>query len=102
MPSQLSDHPTLPEFQAYIRALVAERGWETDPNAAFVHFTEEVGELAKEMRKLHKLGQAQPEAAGEVADVFFFLCDLANHLGVDMNAAILSKLHVNEGRTWEY
>jgi NTP pyrophosphatase (non-canonical NTP hydrolase) len=51
---------------------------------------------------MHGLGEAQSGAAGEVADVFFFLCDLANHLGVDMEAAVAEKLRVNEERTWKY
>jgi NTP pyrophosphatase (non-canonical NTP hydrolase) len=102
MPNKLSEKPNLAEYQAYIAALVEERDWEKNPEAVFVRFTEEVGELAKEMRKRRKLGEAQPNAAGEVADVFFYLCDLANHLGVDITAAIDEKLKENETRTWEY
>lgn len=102
MPKELSAKPDLAECQAYIAALIEERGWEKNPEAVFVRFTEEVGELAKEMRKRRGLGVTQPNAAGEIADVFFYLCDLANHLGVDMSSAVHEKLKENETRTWEY
>ncbi len=99
----LPEKPTLTELQAHIKGLVDEKHWTKDPNEVFVRFAEEVGELAKELRKKWKLGPAaSATAAGELADVLFYLCDLANHFDVDLERAVRGKLRENEGRTWEF
>ncbi len=99
----LPERPTLAELQAFIRGLVEEKHWTKDPNEVFVRFAEEVGELAKELRKRWKIGPAASvSAAGELADVLMYLCDLANHFDVDLEKAVRDKLKENEGRTWQF
>ena len=100
----LPEKPTLAEWQDYVRRWVEERHFATDPNLVFIRFAEEVGELAKEMRKRQKLGTAAvtESAGGELADVLFYLLDLANHFGVDLEDAARTKLAINADREWKY
>lgn len=37
---------------------------------------------------------------GEVADVFIMLLDFADRKGIDIEAAVLLKMSINEHRTW--
>ena len=56
--TNLSTHPTLPELQQYMDEICKERGWTKDNYAEkFLLFTEEVGELAKAIRKTQGLYQ---------------------------------------------
>jgi len=41
------------------------------------------------------------ELAGELADVFLYLLELASITGIDLEQAALDKLKVNYCRTWE-
>ena len=91
---------SLSEWQEFIAQLVAERGFTQDTNQVFVKFAEEVGELAKEVRRRWRAGAPTNNAAGELADVYFFLLDLANHFEVDLAEAARRKLAVNEKRHW--
>jgi NTP pyrophosphatase (non-canonical NTP hydrolase) len=45
---------------------------------------------------------ADPDAlAGELADVMLYLLQLASISGVDLGQAVMDKLNVNYGRTWD-
>lgn len=103
VPNALPDRATLADYQRRIREIVEEKGWTTDPNEIFVLFTEEVGELAKELRRRWKYGEeGKDKAAAELADVFMYLMDLANHFGVDLDDAVRKKIAVNDGREWHW
>lgn len=41
------------------------------------------------------------ELAGELADVMLYLLQLASISGVDLGQAVMDKLQVNYGRTWD-
>lgn len=41
------------------------------------------------------------DLAGELADVALYLLQLSSVLGIDLEQAILAKLRVNQGRTWD-
>lgn len=41
------------------------------------------------------------ELAGELADVMLYLIQLASISGVDLGEAVMAKLKVNYGRTWD-
>lgn len=96
----LPEKPTLPEVQAFVAALVEEKGWSKDRNEMFVLLTEEVGELAKEVRKAWKHGDdaTRASAAAEMADVFLYLADLANSFGIDLETAVRDKVAFNDAR----
>ncbi len=103
----LKDDPTLKDLQRYLDEVCQERGWTKDsPSEKFVLFIEEVGELAKAMRKAAGLYEerARPRDLSleeELADVLSYLLDLANCYGVDLEAAFRSKEAINQSRTWE-
>lgn len=105
--AHLKDDPTLKELQDYIALVCEERGWTKDsPSEKFVLFIEEIGELAKAMRKAAGLyaEQAKPNALSleeEFADVLSYLLDLANCFQVDLEQAFRAKERVNQSRTWE-
>jgi NTP pyrophosphatase (non-canonical NTP hydrolase) len=103
----LKDEPTLKDLQHYLDEVCQERGWTKDsPSEKFVLFIEEVGELAKAMRKtagLYEERAKQRDASleEEFADVLSYLLDLANAYQVDLERAFRAKEEVNRSRTWE-
>lgn len=105
--AHLKNDPTLKELQDYIAQVCEERGWTKDsPSEKFVLFIEEVGELAKAMRKMAGLytEQAKPNALSleeEFADVLSYLLDLANCFQIDLEQVFRAKEQINQSRTWE-
>jgi NTP pyrophosphatase (non-canonical NTP hydrolase) len=101
----MSEPVSLPEYQALIRRLVAERGFdqETVPEV-FTLLVEEVGELAKAIRKANgqKVDKTrrQHDVEEEAADVFWLLIDLCNRLDIDLQKAFKEKETKNQKRTW--
>ena len=104
--AELPDNPTLKDLQRYLDAICQERGWTKDsPSEKFMLFVEEVGELAKAMRKTAGLYQEQAKQRDisleeEFSDVLSYLLDLANCYGVDLEDAFRAKERVNQSRTW--
>ncbi len=105
--ASLRDDPTLKELQSYLALVCEERGWTKDsPSEKFVLFIEEVGELAKAMRKAAGLyeEQAKPRDMSleeEFADVLSYLLDLANCFHIDLEQAFRAKEQINQSRIWE-
>jgi NTP pyrophosphatase (non-canonical NTP hydrolase) len=105
--ADLPDDPTLKELQAYLTYVVQERGWTKDsPSEKFMLFIEEVGELAKAMRKTAGLYEERAKVRTisleeEFADVLSYLLDLANCFHVDLEQAFRAKEAINQSRTWE-
>jgi NTP pyrophosphatase (non-canonical NTP hydrolase) len=105
--AHLKDDPTLKDLQHYLALVCQERGWTKDsPSEKFVLFIEEVGELAKAMRKAAGLYEEQGKPRDifleeEFADVLSYLLDLANCFQVDLEQAFRAKEQVNQLRTWE-
>ena len=103
----LKEASTLKELQHYLDLVCQERGWTKDsPSEKFVLFIEEVGELAKAMRKTAGLYEEQAKQRNisleeEFADVLSYLLDLANCFQVDLEAAFRAKEEINQSRTWE-
>jgi NTP pyrophosphatase (non-canonical NTP hydrolase) len=81
--AHLPPNPTLRVFQDYLSLVCQERGWTKDtPSEKFVLFIEEVGELAKAMRRQFGLYEERAKQQNflleeEFADVFSYLRDLA-------------------------
>jgi NTP pyrophosphatase (non-canonical NTP hydrolase) len=105
--ADLPTNPTLPQLQQYLEAICIERGWTQDNYAEkFLLFTEEVGELAKAIRKTQGLYQEQArqkhlELEEEFADVLSYLLDLANYFQVDLESAFRDKEKINATRKWD-
>jgi len=62
----------------------------------------EVGEFANVSKKIargdYSLDGAKPKLESELADVFIYLLKLADQLGIDLEAAFLTKLAHNQDR----
>lgn len=105
--AHLKDSPTLPDLQRYMAEVCEERGWTKDsPAEKFLLFVEEVGELAKAMRKSaglydERARQRDMSLEEEFADVLSYLLDLANVFQVDLENAFRAKEEVNQSRKWE-
>lgn len=103
----LKDNPTLHDLQHYMDEVCQERGWTKDsPAEKFVLFIEEVGELAKAMRKAAGLYEERAKPRNfsleeEFADVLSYLLDLANCFQIDLEQVFRAKEQVNQSRTWE-
>lgn len=105
--AQIPANPTLNDLQQYVAEVCQERGWTKDsPSEKFVLFIEEVGELAKAMRKdaglyEERAKQRDMPLEEEFADVLSYLLDLANSFHVDLEHAFRAKELINQSRTWE-
>ncbi len=92
----MPDDQTIRGFQNLIR----DRYYATDSArgsaATFLWFSEEVGELAHALGEKHRGREDRPNLEEEFADVFAWLCTLANINDVDLVDA-LNKYTVGEG-----
>ena len=78
------------------------------PLAMLARLTEEVGELARVLMHRHggkkpKLGEAEGDAAEEIADAIFVLICMANSLGVDLDEAfakVMAKYRTRDSERW--
>jgi NTP pyrophosphatase (non-canonical NTP hydrolase) len=104
---ELKEKPTLSDLQQYMAEFCKERSWDKDTyTEKFLLFTEEVGELAKAMRKA--TGMYSEEARKhkrfdleeEFADVLNYLLDMANLFEVDLESAFREKDKLNRERSW--
>lgn len=98
---------TLTELQQYLDAVCKEKGWDKNTIAEeFLLFNEEIGELAKAIRKTTGFkGEAKPETndnlVEEFADVLNYLMGLANRFDVDLTQAYFRKHKINSTREWK-
>ena len=76
----------LRDVQGLIRSMFGAKDAARGPEATFLWFSEEVGELAAALR-----GGPREELALEFADVLAWLATLANIAGVDLEAAVRAK-----------
>jgi NTP pyrophosphatase (non-canonical NTP hydrolase) len=106
--ADLSPSISLADLQIYIRTVIEQRGF-SDEGAKdlMLLMVEEVGELAKALRKHVGLKIDQQKAASytsveeEVADVFIYLLTLCNVLEIDLFTALKNKELKNEQRFWK-
>ncbi|HUC89759.1 MAG TPA: MazG nucleotide pyrophosphohydrolase domain-containing protein [Patescibacteria group bacterium] len=104
----LKTNPTLDDIQKYVQDMLEERGFAgQDVMQRFLLLTEEMGELAKCIRKSHA-GMAidankeyELDAAGEIADILLVLTSVANQLGINMESAFREKEEKNKLRVWK-
>jgi NTP pyrophosphatase (non-canonical NTP hydrolase) len=92
--------PRLKVFQHYYRQAAAKRGYEAESTQnCLLLMMEEVGELARALRKKQKLtrhGSAIRNAESlELADVFMYVIHMANILNIDLGEAVQEKELIN-------
>lgn len=105
----MNEKMTLSELQTYFREVLLLRGFQNDSVAdKMLLLIEEVGELAKAIRKEQTgLGidysriENYDSVKCELADALIVLIALSNLLGVDLYEAIYEKEKINIERRWE-
>lgn len=104
----LNREDSLNTIQNYIKQVIAMRGFEKQPiEHVLLLLTEEVGELAKAVRKekahmkidMEKIQNYTP-IENEIADVFIVLISLCNTLNIDLYDAMIEKESINVERIW--
>jgi len=103
---ELKDKPTLANFQEYVSGLEHERNFiEQTTIDKCLLLGEEVGELFKAIRKSEGLlideNSDFTEIGDELADIFIYLCAIANRKGIDLEEAFRAKEEKNHKRTWK-
>src|SRR5664279_3050324 len=97
----------LKTLEEAMHVFVASKGWyaadskrpQTPRNLA-ISLALEAGEVLE----LYQWSDAAPDKAelsGELADVMLYLLQLASLSGIDLGEAVMDKLKVNYGRTWD-
>lgn len=93
----------LAALQDYYRRIARRRGWANETaRDTLLLLTEELGELARAVRKSSGIGRdglyPDTDVAAELADVQLYLVHLANNLGVNLAEAVTRKEVVNAER----
>ena len=107
--NELNENNTIQEVQKYIKEVIEIRGFENQEiEKTMLLLLEEVGELAKSIRKNatsmsidnNKLNHYDT-VESEVADVFIVLNSVCNKLNIDLYKALKDKEEENIKRTWK-
>ena len=98
---------TLNDFQKYVTNLEEKRGFaDATVLQQCLKLGEEVGELFKAIRKKEKLKldskkEVLDSVDEELADIFIYLCSIANRYDIDLERAFREKEEKNKTRTWQ-
>ncbi len=105
----LKTEKNIDKLQEYFKEVLDIRGFSTQTaQDKVLLLTEELGELAKAVRKSEtnmaidysRLDNCDT-VEGEIADVFIVLISLCNLLGIDLHKAVLAKESKNVNREWK-
>ena len=95
----------LADLQKLISETRAKRGFVTDPVKLQVLLSEEVGEIASEIKRLWSVNYDdfdRDRLKEEIADVFVLLTALANEFHIDIERAVVDKFLQKDGsRSWK-
>ena len=103
----LTENNNLRDIQEYIKKVIEIRGFDNQPvQDAMLLLLEEVGELAKAIRKGYRpidknKKQNYDTVESEIADVLIVLTSISNLLSIDMFQALKDKETENINRCWE-
>jgi len=107
---KLTEGSSMNQIQTYIKTVVELRGFDNQSiQETMLLLLEEVGELAKAIRKtatkmsvdIDKL-QNYDTVESEVADVFFVLMAVCNQLDINLFEALKEKEEKNCERNWSF
>ena len=105
--NKLDPQSSLGTLQSYVQKVVTERGFAGEvPRDKVLLMLEEFGELAKALRKYTGLKidedrkERYTEMKYELADILFYLLDLANTCEIDLFEAFKEKEEENGTREW--
>ena len=104
-----NEENSLIQVQEYIKKVIESRGFsEQNIEKTMLLLTEEVGELAKAIRKdetsmsIDRLKIKNYDTIeSEVADVFIVLCSICNKLNINLFDAVYKKEAENVTRNWD-
>ena len=102
---ELKKDARLKDFQIYVSKLELERNFaKQSVKDKCLLLGEEVGELFKAVRKIDGIAidplSKTSDLEGEIADIFIYLCSIANRFDIDIEKAFLNKEEKNKKRTW--
>lgn len=105
----LKEDNTLEEVQEYMRKVIEIRGFSNQSiEQAMLLLTEEIGELAKAIRKEKTTMSIDNNKIknydtieSEVADVFIVLCTICNKLNINLFSSLKDKEKENIERIWK-
>jgi NTP pyrophosphatase (non-canonical NTP hydrolase) len=93
------------EYQTWLQAYDEARGWDKiTPAHSFLHLSEEIGEIAREVeflegyRETDDAEAARARLATELADAATFLYKLAYQCGIDLEDALRANMSKAENR----
>lgn len=104
---KLNDQSSLKDIQIYMNKMIEERGFDKEtPQDVMLLLTEEVGELAKEIRKTTQIKMdvnksRTTDVSGEIVDVFMYILAMCRVMNVDLLEALKEKEERNLKRTWK-
>ena len=105
--NKINANSNLNEIQKYITKMMEENGFNNTPLELLCYLTEEVGELAKEIRKNESNMEMDinkkysSNIKDELADVFIYVLTIADKYNIDLLDALKRKETINLERTWE-
>lgn len=105
--NKFNENTSLKEIQQYINEMIEVRGFDDEtPQDIMLLLTEEIGELAKEVRKttnikIEEKAKEQLDLEGEIADVFMYILSMCKATNVDLLEALKNKEKKNYQRKWE-
>ena len=105
--NKINANSNLNEIQKYITKMMEVNGFNNTPLELLCYLTEEVGELAKEIRKNESNMEMDinkkysSNIKDELADVFIYILTIADKYNIDLLDALKRKETINLERTWE-
>lgn len=103
---KFDENTTIKELQKYVNDMVEIRGFKDTPETIMLLLTEEVGELAKEIRKSRKFfldtsKDNEIDVEGEIADVFIYILSMCRVMNINLVQAFKNKEEKNCNREWK-
>ena len=105
--NKINANSNLNEIQKYITKMMEVNGFNNTPLELLCYLTEEVGELAKEIRKNESNMEMDinkkysSNIKDELADVFIYVLTIADKYNIDLLDALKRKETITLERTWE-
>ncbi len=105
---KINEKSSVKELQKYINDMIEIRGFDKEtPQDIMLLLTEEIGELAKEVRKTTSIKvdsgikRNETDVKGEIADVFMYVLCMCRAMNINLVEAFKEKEERNMKRTWK-
>ncbi len=104
---KINEKSSLKDIQDYMKKMIISRGFDNEtPQDIMLLLTEELGELAKEVRKsthikVDEKATRTQNLDKEIADVFNYIVCLCVATDTDLFQAFKDKEEINQKRTWK-